>query len=270
MRALLTLLAVAAVLALARYAAQTSAGIGEDLDTATERLPALLVGSAALSVFLGALALPFWLGIDQWLRHLRREYLHSVVAAVLAVAASLGMDAWLRTLDPENPASALLGSGRAGLPGLLAGLVAMFAVVTLDGRTAAAPGAVGHHRLRRRHRHRLRNRLTRGLARAAHRPRRRAVRPVGLRHPQPAPRRRPGRRRTPRAGDGRRRLELLDTDGGRHYLATTPSAPTTAYVLDRDQQGSGLISRTWRSLRVQDAVQRRLPLSLRGSSTTWP
>ena len=133
-RALLTLLAVAAVLLLARYASQTSAGIGQDLDTATRRLPALIVGAAALAVFLGGLALPIWLGIDQWLRRRRREYLHALIAAAVAVAASLAMDAWLRTLDPENPASALLGTGQSGLPGLLAGLVALFAVVTLDGR----------------------------------------------------------------------------------------------------------------------------------------
>ncbi len=264
-RALLTLLAAAAVLALARYAAQTSAGIGEDLDTATERLPALLIGSAAISVFLGALALPFWLGIDQWLRHLRREYLHSVVAAVLAVAASTGMDAWLRTLDPENPASALLGSGRSGLPGLLAGLVAMFAVVTLDGRTLlrlALWGTIGFAVIVE---------IVSGAAPLAVLLALLIGRGVGLltRWAFGTPNLRPGGHRVGAElrglGIDVRRLELVGSDGGRHYQVTTPQRSYDALVLDRDQQGSGLISRTWHSLRVQDAVQRRRPLSLRGA-----
>jgi glycosyltransferase 2 family protein len=263
-RALLTLLAVAAVLMLARYAAQTSAGIGEDLDTATRRLPALIVAAAALAVFLGGLALPIWLGVDQWLRHRRREYVHALVAAAVAVAASLAMDAWLRTLDPENPASALLGSGKSGLPGLLAGLVALFAVVTLDGRPLlrlALWGTVGFAVVID---------IISGTASLAVLLALLIGRFVGLfaRWAFGTPNLRPDGERVGaelRAlGMDVRRLELLDSEGGRHYVATTPQRSYDAYVIDRDQQGSGLISRTWRSLRVQDAVQRRLPLSLRG------
>jgi uncharacterized protein (TIRG00374 family) len=264
-RTLLAFVGLVVVLLLARFATSTSTGIDSDLSQAAGLLPRLFLPVASLMTTIAAFLLPLVIGIDAVMRRRFVEFFYGLLA--FATAALLGalLSAWVLGPAPPELRASLVGTADvAPVPGFLAGGIALFSVLDLRARPRlrllvwlavglgiAANVLSGSTALSML----LTALLGRGVGMAVR---------VIFGTPSLRPSGEQIAATLQAAGFAPRRLTLTGDDHARTYRALT--AGGTAYdvtVFDRDREGAGALPVFWRQLRLREAVQRPLPLTMR-------
>lgn len=259
MRLVLVLAAAAVVLGGAYFAASTASGLDQDIVHASERLPQPLVFLSSTVGVLGVLALPLASAIDLLIRKRARQLLEAFGAALFAFLLCAALAWWIQEAGSARLLNALTGrpvpGATAPLNGILAALVAYVSVTRLIDRTrwAIAAGLVIGATI-------LANIVTGGITVAAIALSALAGWACGLltRYSFGTPTTRPSGVRVASALEAAGfPLTVLrashETAGGRRYAATTRNGDRLEVsVLDRDLEGSGIVSAAWRSLRIRD------------------
>ncbi len=277
LRLVLTTLAIAAVVGLAIIAEQTLSGLAEDLQQIGDRMPDGLVDTLAVAGELVGLALPPLLVVLLMLRGRLRTTAEVLIAGVLAAVVAAVISRWLVDGGPDVFGRAFVPAVRSVLttpgvpadvtgpvppyPALLVAIItvaawidlkrarqaALFAITVslavglLDG-TATVAGTV----------------LSLGVGRL-----------VGL-----GVRLASGRPST--APDGRAVATLLSAEGHevrsvrsdqvdqhRRYVVETADEPLGVIVLDRENEGAGILGRTIARVRTREELLPREALTMR-------
>ncbi len=271
-RAVLALIGCIAVCLIAVVATATTSGIESDLEEAAGGLPAIFLALADLVSTLAILSLPVALGIDQVLRGRGRDYVHAVGAAGVTVLLAGGVNWWASSRPRGDLVIALTRPAAEGgyttmVNPFLAGIVALISVLSLSGRgrwQLVAWGSVTLSAvtfLLAEYTTPWGLLLSLAIGRLVGTSTRYALgspnlRPNGLEVAQALARAHlmPARIRLADAAAGEARVYVADLTDGQHLEVE---------VFDQDRQGAGLLSRTWRAIRLREAVARRTPLSLR-------
>lgn len=137
-RSLLSLLAAALTVAIAYVATRTTQGLDTDLLKASALLPSIVVLTLNLIAGAGTLMLPVATAVDLVTRRRGGQLLHALLAFLVGLLAALALLLILDVLDNDRLRLALSGStdptlGQADNP-LLTGLVAFVVVARLIGR----------------------------------------------------------------------------------------------------------------------------------------
>ncbi|MFL6076803.1 MAG: flippase-like domain-containing protein [Mycobacteriales bacterium] len=275
LRALLGLALTALLLLLGGFALDTFTGLEADIahggDVAPPFLIHLLVNTLRTLSGAALFVLPVWLAVERLFRGDRRRLLDAALAAALAAVATSALNWWITGPGPDRLEQAIsrvgpYGAQTAPTSAFLAGLVAYVTVVGLAQRprwqaliwgtltlnaVAALLGRYGTPlgvgvsiALARTVGFTVRWVLGTGNVRPPGTAVVAALRRVGL-DVRSCRRRDPG-------------------EDSRGYQVTTASgSEVDVYVLDRDQQGVGLLYRLYRRARLRKAVARRAHLSVR-------
>ena len=147
-RLLLSLLATIVTVAIAYLATRTTQGLDTDLQQASALLPSIVVLALNLIAGAGTLLLPVATAVDLVTRRRGIQLLHALLAFLLGLLAALGVLLLVDVVDDDRIRLALSGStdptlGQADNP-LLTGLIGFVVVARLIGRPAwgRAAGAV--------------------------------------------------------------------------------------------------------------------------------
>jgi uncharacterized protein (TIRG00374 family) len=257
------------VLVLGAVATDTMSGAQSDLTRAAEHLPGLLRQALYAVTSLLLLAVPVAMLARQALWRRWRQIGEALAASLLALGVSFVFAAWVVNGAPESLTRALTSTVN-GPPGptasYLAAFVAFVAVTDVSGRpgwTALAWGSVGLSALA-------------AILAGASTPLHAAVMYVlgrtiasAVTYAAGSANVRPPAREVVRALRSLRLdvascLRGADTGDGRVYEVVLRSGDgLRVLVLDRDQQGYGLVYRTYRWLRLQGPAARRSIVTLR-------
>ncbi|HEV7755794.1 MAG TPA: lysylphosphatidylglycerol synthase transmembrane domain-containing protein [Mycobacteriales bacterium] len=260
---------LALVLALGAVATDTMSGAQSDLTRAAQHLPGLLRQALYAVTSLLLLAVPVALLVRQALWRRWRQIGEALAASLLALGASFLLVAWVVHGAPESLTSALTSTVNgppAPTASYLAAFVAFVAVTDVSGRpgwASLAWGSVGLSALA-------------AILAGASTPLHATVMFVlgrtiaaAVTYAAGSANVRPSAREVVRAL-GSLRLDVAsclrgaDTGDGRVYeVALRSGDRLRVVVLDRDQQGYGLVYRTYRWLRLQGPAARRSIVTLR-------
>ncbi|WP_227025412.1 lysylphosphatidylglycerol synthase transmembrane domain-containing protein [Streptomyces tsukubensis] len=265
------LLGIAAVLLMAGFARNTTAGLGSDLPVRVHEAPGSLASAVGFVSGAGVLLVPLAFAVDRLVRRDGGRLADGVLAAVLAYGFSLGLDGWVAQGAGEGVRTALTRATQtgevtdavhvylapviacmtaAGMAGRPRSRVALWAGVVLCGTTALLSGyatvlsltltvllgwAAGHGTL-----YAVGAPGTRPTARHLLT----GLRKVGFTPTEV--------RRTPDAALG----------AGRYYVVHEEGPPLDVRVIDSEQQASGFFYRLWRRLRLRSFAVRRTPQSV--------
>ncbi len=268
---------VAAVLSLlvARFAVNTAAGIGEDITGVAPLVPQLLLTAFSFFLGLGAVVFPIALGVDAILRDRVRDFFEGLVAAVAAGVLAWLVHVWLHRVAPPEMLAALVrgtkggGTTQATQP-VVASLVALFTVAGVGSRESvqrATWGLLGAG---------LFFALVAGVATPTSMVLTIAIgRAVGtaVRYALGITSLRPNGRHIAdtldRFGFRLTRLTWVEDPSARPFrryqACTTSGRRLELQVFDRDQQGTGILYRSWRRVRLRETVLRRESVSMRQS-----
>jgi glycosyltransferase 2 family protein len=261
---------VALLVAIGLAAGATASGVETDVVGASRRLPGAVLSTLGVAAALALLVLPAALAVRQIARRQPRRLAEALLTGGLTAVAIGSIDLLLRSGvgTPLYDAIAMSRSGvshGALLDSYLAGLVAYITIIDLGGwprwRTALwlAFGVYGIATLAVLHTTVLALLITLLLGRALG---------LAVRYAAGSTSRRPTAEAIvaalSSAGQPVTAMRRVPEDGveSRRYAAVVAGgARLDVTVFDRDQQAAGALYRLYRSLRLQDQVSRRAPLS---------
>ncbi len=270
LRLVLALTGVVIVLLGAAVAHSTAAGFQQDIRQVTIEVPPLLRTLTALVPTLALLLLPVAVVVDVVVRKQPWRVLDVLLATVLGGLGAVAVNVWIDHLAPRALADAVTvftsGGRQPATAPFLAGVTALLTAADLRGRRTAqvtAWSVVGAG---------IGTSLLSGVGTAVGAIVTLLVGRAGgvaVLYALGRPASRPGAARVieslARGGLAVSSLRLVsDPEDSRSFLATLPDGGVAAVrVLDRDQQGAGLLALAYRFVRLRTPVQRRALLSVR-------
>lgn len=114
LRTLLGLLVITLVIALARFAIGTTAGIEQDVDKGAERAPSLLINSAGVVTSVAVVLVTLAFAVERLVKRDLLRVADGVLAAVLAQGVTLTFSLWVSRLAPESVLNALTQEAPGG------------------------------------------------------------------------------------------------------------------------------------------------------------
>jgi uncharacterized membrane protein YbhN (UPF0104 family)/tRNA A-37 threonylcarbamoyl transferase component Bud32 len=274
LRLLAAVAAIALILVFAALAVTTADGLEQDVIGVATGLPGIVLSGVQLLGNLGLLLIPVAVSIDLLVRRRPGQMVTALIAAVLGAFTTLGIRALIEVTEPARLLEALTktlpdGGRTVPLDAALAAVVALLTVAQLSGRarwqTVSTIVVVSVA---------ITNVLASTLTLVAALESILLGWAVGLavRYARGTPSERPSGEAIAAAlaaaGLPLATLERQDDDsrGRRRYDATSLDGQRYRIdVLDRDQEGAGIFTYVWRSLRVIRPAARPTYLSLRRS-----
>ncbi|MDX6739972.1 flippase-like domain-containing protein [Actinocorallia sp. A-T 12471] len=269
-RAVACLVGLGLLLLLPSFATQTTTGLESDVTRGTEQAPHFLLTLAGLTAGFGVLLVPLVFAADRVVRRDGMRIVVGLAAAIAALGAVVALDSWIESASPAIITNALgwTKTGQTPVPADLTPVIAYVTAIRLAGRPrwqAVMWGAIalgGLASLVAGNTTALGLVATYLIGRLAG-----YLTLYALGTPNPRP---PGTAVLAALDRlGLHPLKLTRTDDGtparRSYLVRTRARDLDVYVLDRDQQTSGLFYRAWRGLRLRANQPRRAVRSLRRS-----
>jgi len=262
---------IALLVGIGLLASATTTGVETDVVGASRRLPGAILSTLGVAATLALLLFPITLAIRQIVRRQPRRLAEGLLIGVLTAIVVGAVDASLRTAAGAQLYDAIAMarpgvSQIAPLDAYLAGLVAYTTIIDLRGRprwrTALwlALGVYAVSSLAATHTTVLSLLITLLLGRALG---------LGVRYAAGSMSQRPAAEAIAAAlgSAGQpvsemRRVPESGTESRRYTAVAAGGAGLDVAVFDRDQRAAGALYRLYRSLRLEDQVSRRAPLTM--------